>query len=192
MYSSVASVAEEVVKPELVQLSQGQFSSDAAGRVVSRKARLLGNVTFGERLYLGKQATIRGDLVKMQFGSYVYLGDDVVIRPPVAKIEKEAEVPVVNFSDLIYVGDRVISEAINVSSFVIIGADSVIGFRCNIGTCVIIMPKTVIPPHVELAAYGIYAGNPAQRVGELDIETADSVIRDAITKKILGFVVCLP
>ena len=183
-------VVDLVVDAAYRPVSNQEYSDSGNGGLLHKRARILGNVLVQRQCFVDRFALIRGDLAKISFGNSVFVGEDVVVRAPMVSRDAASLEPIpVQFGDYISIGKGTMCEAAAAGSCVVIGQGCVIGSRATIGSCVVIKDNTVVPPSAALGSYGIYEGNPVRRVGDLPLDCAMEIIREAVVRKISGHVV---
>ena len=180
----------DYINPQLTPLPDTEYTGDSSGCILHKRARIQGNVSVQKHCLFSRACLIRGEYSKVSFKSLVFVGEDVVVKPPL--FAKDANFSLESFpvriGECVILEKGAVCEAATISDFVWVGPNCVIGARAFIGVCVLLTEGTVVPPGTQLGSYGIYKGNPAKRVGELDMETSDFDFREAVTKRMMGYV----
>jgi dynactin-5 len=154
-----------------------QFNHDNA---LHKGRRIMGNVVTMSHCVISNDVLLRGDIARIQIGRFVLLGESGVVRPPMIPVKQGVEPVPVAIGDHVYIGARCVIEAAVVGSCVVIERDCVVGPRAVIGDGVMIQARTVVPSGATLTSFGIYAGNPAELVGQLNRESALFDIRELV------------
>ncbi|MGL4483856.1 MAG: acyltransferase [Anaerovoracaceae bacterium] len=137
-------------------LNMGERSS------IYDSAVVMGDVTFGDVVWVGPNAVIEGINGKIKIGNFVSIGTSVMI--------------VTHDSAKYYLSGGInefLKGEINIGSYTAISANSMILQNVNIGDHCFIMPGTVINKNVD--DFSIMAGFPAKRVGTVVIKEDGTV-----------------
>lgn len=180
------SVVEALIPvPNMPPAAPGDYV-EQLGNLVHRRSRHIGNVSLKQSCVVGRGAIIRGDIAKVAFGSFVFIGEGAVVRPPLMLRDSSMEAYASTVGDFVYIGAGTVVEASVIGSGVILGDGAVIGSRVSISNSVIVLPGSVVPAVAVLGPFGVYQGNPAQRVAELPCECAFVDIREWVVR-VVGF-----
>lgn len=105
---------------------------------------------------------LRGDLNVIKFGRFTCIKDRSVIRNPFIQINQGALYLKSHYGEYVMIDEDVVSEAVQVGSYVHIGKGCVLGNACIIKDCVYLKPGTVVPPNQVLENCAVYEGNPGK------------------------------
>ncbi len=146
------------------QQHQPSIASDA---FIAPSADIIGNVAIGRRSSVWFNATLRGDINRIEIGDESNIQDNVVVH-------LADEYPCM-IGDLVTVGHSAILHACEIEDEVLIGMGaivldgSVIGKRSIIGAGSLVTGKTIIPPG------SLVLGSPAKIVRTLSATEQEGI-----------------
>eukprot|EP01028_Stygiella_incarcerata_P007617 TRINITY_DN3165_c0_g1_i1.p2 TRINITY_DN3165_c0_g1~~TRINITY_DN3165_c0_g1_i1.p2 ORF type:complete len:141 (+),score=35.60 TRINITY_DN3165_c0_g1_i1:186-608(+) len=124
-----------------------------------------------------KGCILRGDLGKITLQQNVIVGRNTILRPYF--LEQKGSYRVLRVGEYVVIGHNCVVEASEIDAYVWIGDHCVIGNRAAIGSSVVLLPGTVVPPDADLPPFAVYGGNPARLLHPIP-ECYAHVIRAAV------------
>jgi len=150
-------------KNKTPQIPKSVFSADTA--------RIIGDVTMGERSSVWYGAVVRGDQARVVIGSGANLQDGVV-----AHVSENQPCVI---GDYVTIGHNAVAHACVIGSFTLVGVGSVALDGSVIGEGSIIAAGSVVPPGKEFPPRSFILGAPGRLVREVTEEEYNRNIRIA-------------
>ncbi|MFO7751173.1 MAG: gamma carbonic anhydrase family protein [Desulfobacteraceae bacterium] len=124
---------------------------------ISDSARVIGDVTIGDNVYVGHGAIVRGDYGKIVIGRGSAIEENAIlhIRPD----------GILELEESVTVGHGAIIHGRKIKSHAVIGIGSVIGFDVVVGVWSIVAEGCVVPRKTVVPDEKIVGGVPFQVIG---------------------------
>jgi dynactin-5 len=137
------------LEPRPVTYTKSSYVTTKRQNKVCKESVLCGSDNIGVqgKTIIESNVTIRGDLATIEIGTHCILSQGVVIRPCEQRMKN--------------------SLAASIGSYVYVGANTILGKRTVLASCVYIVEDSVLPNGTVCAPFTVYAGNPAVMVGAL-------------------------
>lgn len=141
---------------------------DGPPRHAGPGSAVLGRVTAGPGLWLGRRATIRAD------GHYVEIGRDLHLGPA-ATVHIAHERHPTHIGHGVSIGAGAVVHACDIGNSVHVGAGSVVLDGAQVGAGAALAPGTVVYPRKVLDGGWLYEGMPARPVAPLDAAALEAL-----------------
>ena len=154
-----------------------KFICTSNGNVVSRSCTLCGaqNIHLHGKTIISNGVIIRGDFTNIWIGRHCVLGQGVVLRSSCKMFKGGFAYIPLRIGESTLIGNGTVIEGASIGANVVIGKNCVIGARCIIRDCCQVADNSILAPDTVLSPFSLYAGIPAQCVGELPGSTPQQV-----------------
>jgi len=145
----------------------------------AENSTIIGDVVIGDEVSVWYQAVIRGDVNSIRIGNRVNIQDGAVIHCTYKRAST-------NIGDNVSIGHNAIVHGCKVQNNVLIGMGSIIMDDCEIGNNSIIAAGAVLTQNTVVPQGSIYAGTPARKIKEIDINLQENEI-ERISKNYIHY-----
>ncbi len=130
-------------------------------------ARVVGDVTLGERVGVWYNAVIRGDMAPVTIGDETNVQDGVIIHT-------NTDMPTI-IGRGVTIGHKAIIHAATVGDDALIGMGSIILDDAHVGEHALVAAGCVVPPGKKVPARHLAVGNPMKIIRELSDEEVEGI-----------------
>ena len=130
---------------------------------IAENATLIGDVIMGNQCSVWFQAVVRGDVNSIHVGDRVNIQDGAVIH---GTFERS----ITKIGNDVSIGHNAIVHGCTIEDQVLIGMGSIIMDDCVIGSNSIIAAGSVLPKNTIIPPGTVYAGVPAKKIKDVDLE----------------------
>ncbi|MHA1409618.1 MAG: gamma carbonic anhydrase family protein [Candidatus Odinarchaeia archaeon] len=135
--------------------------------IVSKSARIIGDVEVGEKCFIGPGVVIRGDLAHIIIGNYNIIEDDVLIYPGeefADGVLSHLEVITGNYG---VIGKKSVVQASYIGDYFMLGSNVVVekGVQTNEG--VFVLSGSTVATGMIIPPMSVLIGNPAHILRKL-------------------------
>ena len=123
---------------------------------------VIGDVIMGDEVSVWYQSVVRGDVNSIKIGNKVNIQDGVVIHATY-KTSKT------NIGNNVSIGHNAIIHGCTIDDNVLVGMGSIIMDNSKIGSNSIIAAGAVVTQNTNISPGSIYAGVPARKIKDVDI-----------------------
>lgn len=148
--------------PLILSYTGVQPSIGAGARLVA-EAAIIGRVEAGERLTMGRLATVRAD------GHYIHVGSDCSLAERATLHIADNLLPCV-MGDQVTVGRYALVHACTVDDGCVIGDAAVVMDGARVGPGAVIAAGALVPPRKQLPGGWLYSGSPCQPIRQVDAD----------------------
>ena len=138
---------------------EGRTPRIGAGTYVAPSAEIIGDVTIGERCYIGHGAIIRGDYGSIQIGDGTAVEEAVVIHAPPDGL--------VQIGSHVTMGHCACVHGRLVKDWAVIGMNAVVSIGAEVGEWTIVAEGAVVKQNGSVPDNTVCTGAPAKPVREL-------------------------
>ena len=139
----------------------------AASARLFEGARVIGDVTLGERVGVWYNAVIRGDMAPVTIGDETNVQDGVIIHT-------NTDLPTI-IGHGVTIGHNAIIHAATVGNEALIGMGSIILDGATVGDYALVAAGCTVPPGKTVPARHLAVGNPMKVVRELSDEEVEGI-----------------
>ena len=139
---------------------------------------VIGDVIMGDEVSVWYQSVVRGDVNSIKIGNKVNIQDGVVIHATY-KTSKT------NIGNNVSIGHNAIIHGCTIDDNVLVGMGSIIMDNSKIGSNSIIAAGAVVTQNTNISPGSIYAGVPARKIKDLDINLQKNEIERIANNYIL-------
>ena len=139
---------------------------------------VIGDVIMGDEVSVWYQSVVRGDVNSIKIGNKVNIQDGVVIHATY-KTSKT------NIGNNVSIGHNAIIHGCNIDDNVLVGMGSIIMDNSKIGSNSIIAAGAVVTQNTNISPGSIYAGVPARKIKDVDINLQKNEIQRIANNYIL-------
>lgn len=139
---------------------------------------VIGDVIMGDEVSVWYQSVIRGDVNSIKIGNKVNIQDGVVIHATY-KTSKT------NIGNNVSIGHNAIIHGCTIDDNVLVGMGSIIMDNSKIGSNSIIAAGAVVTQNTNISPGSIYAGVPARKIKDVDINLQKNEIERIANNYIL-------
>jgi carbonic anhydrase/acetyltransferase-like protein (isoleucine patch superfamily) len=130
-------------------------------------AVIIGRVTVGDDSSVWPTTVLRGDVQSISIGARTSIQDGSVLHVTSPNPAYPQGIPLI-VGDDVTVGHRVTLHACTIQNFCLIGMGSIVLDAVHIAEFVIVGAGSVVTPRSKLTTRGLYLGNPARRIRDLN------------------------
>jgi carbonic anhydrase/acetyltransferase-like protein (isoleucine patch superfamily) len=138
----------------------GRTPRVGAETYVSPHALVIGDVTIGDRCYVGHGVILRGDYGSIDVGEGTAVEEGVVVHAPPGKLCR--------IGARVTIGHGAIIHSAVIADFAVIGMGSIVSLYAEVGEGTIIAEGAVVKMHQVVPAGLVAAGNPAREVRKVE------------------------
>ena len=139
---------------------------------------VIGDVIMGDEVSVWYQSVVRGDVNSIKIGNKVNIQDGVVIHATY-KTSKT------NIGNNVSIGHNAIIHGCTIDDNVLVGMGSIIMDNSKIGSNSIIAAGAVVTQNTNISPGSIYAGVPARKIKDVDINLQKDEIQRIANNYIL-------
>lgn len=139
---------------------------------------VIGDVIMGDEVSVWYQSVVRGDVNSIKIGNKVNIQDGVVIHATY-KTSKT------NIGNNVSIGHNAIIHGCTIDDNVLVGMGSIIMDNSKIGSNSIIAAGAVVTQNTNISPGSIYAGVPARKIKDVDINLQKNEIQRIANNYIL-------
>ena len=139
---------------------------------------VIGDVIMGDEVSVWYQSVVRGDVNSIRIGNKVNIQDGVVIHATY-KTSKT------NIGNNVSIGHNAIIHGCTIDDNVLVGMGSIIMDNSKIGSNSIIAAGAVVTQNTNISPGSIYAGVPARKIKDVDINLQKNEIERIANNYIL-------
>ena len=139
---------------------------------------VIGDVIMGDEVSVWYQSVVRGDVNSIKIGNKVNIQDGVVIHATY-KTSKT------NIGNNVSIGHNAIIHGCTIDDNVLVGMGSIIMDNSKIGSNSIIAAGAVVTQNTNISPGSIYAGVPARKIKDVDINLQKNEIERIANNYIL-------
>ncbi len=139
---------------------------------------VIGDVIMGDEVSVWYQSVVRGDVNSIKIGNKVNIQDGVVIHATY-KTSKT------NIGNNVSIGHNAIIHGCTIDDNVLVGMGSIIMDNSKIGSNSIIAAGAVVTQNTNISPGSIYAGVPARKIKDVDINLQKNEIQRLANNYIL-------
>ena len=140
-----------------------------SGNKISRKSNIYtpSNISIQGNSIIHDNVTIRSDFRTITLGQYSIINKNTTLSPPFKLYKNTFSFYPMKIGNYVDIGLNCVLSSSAIGSWVQIGDNCVIGKFCTIKDCVVIEKDSYLSPNTVCASFGVYGGNPAVLVKEL-------------------------
>ncbi len=161
-----------------IRAYRGILPTLGARAYVDAAALVIGRVTLGCDASVWPFAVLRGDIHFIEVGARTNIQDGCVLHVVHDGPYRPGGLPLI-VGDDVTVGHRAVLHAARVGHRCLIGMGAVILDGAIIEDEVVVGAGSVVPPGKLLSSRGLYIGNPAKRLRELESEEIEQLLYGA-------------
>ena len=139
---------------------------------------VIGDVIMGDEVSVWYQSVVRGDVNSIKIGNKVNIQDGVVIHATY-KTSKT------NIGNNVSIGHNAIIHGCTIDDNVLVGMGSILMDNSKIGSNSIIAAGAVVTQNTNISPGSIYAGVPARKIKDVDINLQKNEIQRIANNYIL-------
>lgn len=125
-------------------------------------ATVIGDVTIGERVWIGPGAVIRGDYGSIEIGDYSAVEDNCVIHARPGERTRIGKHVTLGHSCVVHTAE--------IKDWAIIGMNSVVSDFAGVGEWAVVAEGAVVPTRGGVPDRSVAAGVPAKIIGRINDE----------------------
>ena len=129
----------------------------------AENATIIGDVVLGDEVSIWYQAVVRGDVNAIRIGIKVNIQDGVIIHATY-------ETASTNIGNNVSIGHNAIIHGCTLKDNVLVGMGSIIMDHSLIGSNSIIAAGAVVTQNTIVSPGSIYAGIPARKIRDIDVD----------------------
>lgn len=129
----------------------------------AENATIIGDVVLGDEVSIWYQAVVRGDVNAIRIGNKVNIQDGVIIHATY-------ETASTNIGNNVSIGHNAIIHGCTLKDNVLVGMGSIIMDHSLIGSNSIIAAGAVVTQNTIVSPGSIYAGIPARKIRDIDVD----------------------
>jgi carbonic anhydrase/acetyltransferase-like protein (isoleucine patch superfamily) len=137
----------------------GRQPAIGAGSYVSETAIVIGDVTIGERCYIGHGAILRGDYGAIVLGNETSVEEGVIVHAP----PQEACM----IGDGVVIGHGAIVHSKSIGDRAGVGMGAILSIRSEIGEDSVVGEGAVVKQGQVIPASVVVAGSPAKKIKDM-------------------------
>ena len=138
---------------------EGKRPKIGATSWVHPTAVIIGNVTIGERCWIGPNATVRADTGTIHIGDGTNLQDNVVVHGLVATI-----------GSFVTVGHSAVVHGCTIGDHVLVAMNATVLDNARVGDWSVVAAGSVVAPRAVIPPYKMVMGVPASVVSDIPKE----------------------
>jgi dynactin 5 len=129
---------------------------------------------------------IRGDIAPINIEKYAVICAGAVLRPPEQVGPTGISLMPMIIGNYCVIEAGAMVQASELKDFVRVGAGAVVGPRCFLSSCTVVLPNAVLAAETVVEPFAIYGGAPAKKVGTLP-ESWSMIWKDYVKDFVHGF-----
>lgn len=129
----------------------------------AENATIIGDVVLGDEVSIWYQAVVRGDVNAIRIGNKVNIQDGVIIHATY-------ETASTNIGNNVSIGHNAIIHGCTLKDNILVGMGSIIMDHSLIGSNSIIAAGAVVTQNTIVSPGSIYAGIPARKIRDIDVD----------------------
>ena len=129
----------------------------------AENATIIGEVVLGDEVSIWYQAVVRGDVNAIRIGNKVNIQDGVIIHATY-------ETASTNIGNNVSIGHNAIIHGCTLKDNILVGMGSIIMDHSLIGSNSIIAAGAVVTQNTIVSPGSIYAGIPARKIRDIDVD----------------------
>ncbi len=145
---------------------------------VDETAVVIGRVSLGDDVSIWPLVVARGDIHRIEIGARTNVQDGSVLHVVSDGPYNPGGLPLIVGED-VTVGHKAVVHAARIGHRCLIGMGALVLDGAQVEDEVIIAAGSVVPPGKRCGARGLYLGNPARRVRELDDRDVERLLYTA-------------
>ncbi len=135
--------------------------------IISESARIIGDVSIGDKCYIGSNVTVRGDLARIVIGNYNIIEDDTLIYPG-----EEYTDGLLSHSEMIIgsygvIEKKCIIQASYIGDYFKIGNGVIVEKGAQLNEGVFVLSGSVVASGSIISSMSVLIGNPAHILRKL-------------------------
>lgn len=136
---------------------------------IAENATIVGDVTMGDQCSIWFNAVIRGDVHYIKMGNKVNVQDGAIIHATYQKSPTE-------IGNNVSIAHNAIVHGCTIKDYVLIGMGSIVMDDCIVESNSIIAAGAVVPVGTHVPAGSIFAGVPAKKIRDINIDLSKGEI----------------